>query len=199
MTPPDGEGTAPELPPRELVECVEKEVPKPFNLETLKATLDACTHDLDQEQDRLRSIDAKLSQLAAFSGVSISISATVGGSVLAAGRLSLGFLIALGASITLAAAFLLFAVITAFRGLAPKLYIGPTEEAITARTTGDALRREPEDVMATFVGSRRDVLVHARAINDGKARATTKTFIFAGTGFALIVLAVVVTAVGSVV
>lgn len=170
-----------------------------FDLETAKATLEACTHDLDREEDRLRAIDGKLTQLAAFAGVSISISGSVGGSVLAAGRLPLGFLIALGCCVTVASGLLLAAVIIAFRALSPKLYRGVDEEAVIARTTPDALRRKPEGAIATFAASRRDVLVQARFINDQKAAATTRTFLCAGLGFGVLVLGVVVTAAGSVV
>ena len=49
-----------------------------YDLETVRATLEACTHDLSEEDDRMKTIDSKLTQLAAFSGVSISISGAVG-------------------------------------------------------------------------------------------------------------------------
>jgi hypothetical protein len=42
-----------------------------YNLETAQATLEACTHDLSEEDDRMTTVDGKLTQLAAFAGVSI--------------------------------------------------------------------------------------------------------------------------------
>jgi hypothetical protein len=170
-----------------------------YNLQTVQATLEACTHDLAEENDRMKTIDSKLTQLAAFSGVSISISGGLGGSVLAAGHLPDGFLISLGACIGLAACFLLAAVIVAFRALSPKLYRGIDVSFVQFRTTPDALARDPSDAIANIAAGRRDVFVAARAVNDNKARATTRTFVCAGLGFGLLVLGLLVTAVGSVV
>jgi len=147
----------------------------------------------------MRGIDSKLTQLAAFAGVSISISGSVGGSVLAAGRLSPGFLIALGSCLALGVSLLLAAVISAFRALSPKAYQGIDEEAVADRVTKEALARPPDQAIATFAGSRRDVLFKARSIIDGKADAAIRTFIWAGCGFVMIVLGLLVTAVGSVV
>jgi hypothetical protein len=121
-----------------------------------------------------RTIDGKLTQLAAFSGVSISISGAIGGSVLAAQHLPAAFLIALGACLGLAALWLLAGVILAFRALAPKLYEGTDEREVIARTTPNTLRSDPATVIATFAGTHRDVLVAARKINDQKASATTR-------------------------
>ena len=173
--------------------------PQKYDLETAKATLDACTQDLKSEEERMRALDGKLTQLAAFSGVSISISGGLGGSVLASGRLPLGFAIALGASIAVAAGFLLAGVITAFRTLSPKLYQGVDEQAVIARTTPNALRREPSEAVATFAATRRIVLVEARQINDRKADCATRTFRWVGCGFSALVVALLVTAIGSVV
>jgi len=147
----------------------------------------------------MKTIDGKLTQLAAFSGVSISISGGLGGSVLAAGHLPHGFLIALGACIGLAAGFLLTAVVIAFRALSPKLYRGIDVAAVQSRTTPDALVRDPSEAIAVIAAGRRDVFLTARDVNDRKARATTRTFISAGLGFGLLVVGLLVIAVGSVV
>jgi hypothetical protein len=170
-----------------------------YDPDTARATLEACTHDLDREEDRMRTIDGKLTQLAAFSGVSISISGGLGGSVLAEQRLPLGFAIALGASIAAAAFFLLAAVILAFRALSPKKYQGVDETAVIERTTPTSLNRELSEALATFAGSRREALLAARAINDQKAEATIRTFWCVALGFLMLVSALLVAAVGSVV
>ena len=178
----------------------ETDAPKDgHDLETAKATLAACEWDLEREEDRMRGLDAKLTQLATFAGVSISISGGLGASVLASAKLALGFLIALGACIAVAASLLLAAVITAFRALAPKLYRGVDEASVVARTTPNALKRRPEDAIAVVAASRRDVLVAARGINDRKAIWATRVFILVGFAFGALVLGLVVTAVGSVV
>jgi hypothetical protein len=170
-----------------------------YNLQTAQATLEACTHDLSEEDDRMKTLDGKLTQLAAFSGVSISISGSVGGSVLAAGHLKHGFLIALGACIGVAACLLLAAVVIAFRGLSPQWYRGIDESSPQLRTKPEALRREPSVAIAEIAAGRRDIFLAARAVNDKKAKATIRTFVCAGLGFALLVVGLLVTAVGSVV
>jgi hypothetical protein len=172
---------------------------KEYNLETARATLDACKWDLESEERRMATIDGKLQQLAAFSGVSISISGAIGGSVLAAGDLPLGFLIALGALLGLASTTLLSGVICGFIALSPKLYHGIDEAAVATRVTEEALSREPATAIATFAGSRRDMLIAARTINDKKAEATITMFRLVAVGFACLVAGLLVTAVGSVV
>lgn len=179
----------------------ESETPQPagqYDLRSAQAILDACSDDLDREEQRMTAIDGKLTQLSAFSGVSISISAGVGGSVLAAGRLPEGFAIALGACLGLAAIMLLTAVIRSFGALSPKLYHGIDEAAVAARTTPAALRTSPDVMVATIAAGRRDMLIAARAVNDRKARATTVTFVLVGIGFLLLVASLLVTAVGAV-
>jgi hypothetical protein len=170
-----------------------------YNLQTAQATLEACTHDLSEEDDRMKTLDGKLTQLAAFSGVSISISGSVGGSVLAAGHLKHGFLIALGSCVGVAACLLLAGVVIAFRGLSPKWYRGIDESTPKLRTKPEALQREPSLAIAEIAAGRRDIFLAARAVNDKKATATTRTFVCAGAGFALLVVGLLVTAVGSVV
>lgn len=147
----------------------------------------------------MQTIDSKLGQLAAFSGISISISAGVGGSVISSGRLSLGFLIALGACVVVASALLLGGVISAFAALTPKLYDAIDERAVDARTWPTALRGDTSDAVARIAAGRREMFETARRVNDDKAAATTRTFRLVGAGFTLLVVAVVVIAVGSVV
>jgi hypothetical protein len=119
--------------------------------------------------------------------------------VLAAGHLPKGFLIALGACLGIGACFLLTAVGIAFRALSPKLYRGIDVAAVRARTTPNALNRDPSEAIADIAAGRRDIFLRARAVNDRKARATTATFACAGLGFGFLVLGLLVTAVGSVV
>jgi hypothetical protein len=170
-----------------------------YNVETARAALEACSHDLDREEDRMRTLEGKLTQLAAFSGVSISISGGLGGTVLAGSDLQLGLQIALGTSIALAALALLAAVVVAFVALSPKLYLGVDEQAVIRRTTPESLNREPSEAIATYAASRRDALLSARKINDRKARATTRTFALVAIGFSMLVVSLLIVAVGSVV
>jgi hypothetical protein len=170
-----------------------------YDLDTARATLDACAWDLASEEGRTAALDGKLTQLAGFSGVSISISAAVSGAALVGGKLPHGFAIALGGCVVAAAALLLGGVVSAFAALSPKRYVGVEAAEVAARTTPSALRREPAEALALFAASRRDMLERARGINDQKAAATVRTFRLVGGGFAALVLAIAVTAVGSVV
>ncbi len=147
----------------------------------------------------MRTLEGKLTQLAAFSGVSISISGGLGGTVLAGSNLQLGFQIALGTAIALAALALLGGVVIAFLALSPKLYLGVDEAAVIQRTTPESLNREPSEAFATYAASRRDTLLTARKINDRKARATTRTFGLVAAGFSMLVVSVLIVAIGSVV
>ena len=132
-----------------------------YNLGTAQAMLDACAWDVRHEDARMQTIDGKLGQLAAFSGISISISAGVGGSVIAEGHLSLGFLIALGACVVLASALLLAGVLSAFFALAPKLYDAIDESAVIDRTRPDALRGDTSEALAHIAAGRRDMFIKA--------------------------------------
>lgn len=170
-----------------------------YNVETARVTLAACEFDLDREEERMRNLDAKLTQLATFSGVSITISGGLGANVLAGGRLPDGFLIALGSCVGLAGVLLLCAVVTAFRALAPKKYLGADESALLERTTPNALKRHPDHVLASIAATRREVLFAARKINDRKARLTARVFFMVGLAFAALVCGLIVTAVASVV
>ncbi len=173
--------------------------PEKWGAGTAQATYQACARDLASEEDRMRIIDGKLTNLAAFSGVSIAISGSVGGSVLAGGKLALGFAIALGATIAVAATLLLCGVVTAFRGLSPKAYEGIDEPSAEARVEQGSLERTADEAWARFASTLVVHLVSARQANDAKADATTRAFWLVGAGFAILVLAIVVTAVGSVV
>jgi hypothetical protein len=170
-----------------------------YNPETVRAALAACEWDLDREEARMRGLDSKLTQLAAFSGVSISISGGLGAGVLAGGRLDEGYLISLGACTGLAGVLLLLGVITAFRALAPKDYTGVDETGVIERTTPNGFRRRPEEAMAKVSASRREALIAARAINDRKATSARVVYLFVGSGFAALVAGLIFTAVASVV
>jgi hypothetical protein len=170
-----------------------------YNLDTARAVLEACTHDLSEEEARMQTIDGKLTQLAAFSGVSIAISGGLGGEVLAAGHLKHGFLITLGACIGVAACLLLAGVVVAFRALSPKWYRGIDETAPVLRTKPETLKDDPTVVLAAIAAGRRDIFADARKVNDKKARATTTVFVCVGLGFGALVLGLLVTAVGAVV
>jgi hypothetical protein len=78
-----------------------------MNLDTARATLDCARADVDEETDRMKVLDGKLTNIAAFSGLALSIGGAVGSSVVVSGRLGLGFTIALGAVLSIAVSLLL--------------------------------------------------------------------------------------------
>jgi hypothetical protein len=173
--------------------------PEAWSPGTAQATYTACARDLASEEDRLRILDGKLTNLAAFSGVSLAISGSVGGSVLAAGKLSLGFSITLGATVAIAASLLLAGVISAFSGLHPHEYEGITEADAEARLTQRSLERSEDEAWAQFAATAVVNLVSARMANDSKADTVERTFRLVGAGFSVLVVALLITAVGSVV
>jgi hypothetical protein len=62
-----------------------------FHLDSVQAVADAARADVDAQVARARALDAKLSTIAAFCGVSISVSGALGASVVLSHRLPLGF------------------------------------------------------------------------------------------------------------
>jgi hypothetical protein len=170
-----------------------------FQLETVKATLDCARADVDFEDDRMKVLDGKLSTLATFSGLSVSISASLGANVLVAGKLCTGFTIALGATLTLAVAMLLATTLTAFRGLRPKQYRGITMAVATARVTPRRLSVEPDQALAVLASTYyTDILPAARAANNVKLDRVRAAFRYAAVGLIALVAAVVLTAIGAV-
>lgn len=171
-------------------------MPATWTVETARTTLAACQFDLDSEQQRTQALDGKLTQLAAFIALAIAVSGTVGASVLAAGKLPFGFTIAWGACLTVTGVLWLFAVVQAFRALAPKSYAGIDSDAVIGRVTPSKLGRSEAEVLAEFASGRANVLSKAREINDRKAKRTLWVFWLTGSGFASLIAGLVVTAVG---
>ncbi len=148
----------------------------------------------------MKVLDGKLSTLATFSGLSVSISASLGASVLVTGRLCAEFTIALGVILTFAVVMLLLTTLTAFRGLRPKEYRGITLEAAEKRVTPRRLRQSPQEALAVLAATYyTDVLPAARAANGVKLDKVGEAFGYARWGLIGLVAAVVLTAIGAVV
>jgi hypothetical protein len=88
-----------------------------MNLEAVEATLDAARADMLAERERTDALDGKLTSIAAFSGLSLSISGSVGATVVAGGKLNTGFTIALDSVLGVAAGLFLASVIVCFSAL----------------------------------------------------------------------------------
>jgi hypothetical protein len=173
------------------------EMPRETQLETAKLTLAANEYDLDREEGRMRTVDEKLTLLASSSGVALSIVASLGGSIVAAGRLSAGFTIALGACLCVAVALLFAGVGLAFAALFPKPYEGATTKAILKRAQAGPLGRDPVVAAASFALTRAEMVKTARKVNKRKANALRKVFVLVASGFFAIAAAVAVVSVGS--
>lgn len=171
----------------------------PCEFETVKATLECARADVDAEDDRMKVLDSKLSTLAAFSGLSVSISASIGANVLVTGTLCTGFTIALGATLTFAVLMLLMTTLTAFSGLRPKPYRGITMEVAEARVTPRRLATEPGQALAVLASTYyTDILPATRVANDAKLDCVRGAFRYAALGLIALVAAVVLTALGAV-
>ena len=144
-------------------------------------------------------LDGKLSMLATFSGLSVSISASLGANVLVSGHLETGITIALGVALAFAAIMLLLATLAAFRGLRPKEYKGITLDVASARVTPRRLRVSPAEAMAKLASTYyTEMLPAARAANGVKLDKVVEAFKYARLGLLGLIIAVVLTAVGSV-
>lgn len=171
----------------------------PFQLETIKATLECARADVEMEDDRMKVLDTKLSTLASFSGLSVSISASLGTNVLVAGKLCTGLTIALGITLTFAVSMLLATALTAFLGLRPKQYRGITMEVARSRVTPRRLAGEPGEALAVLASTYyTDILPAARAANNVKLDRVRAAFRYAALGLTALVAAVVLTALGAV-
>jgi len=171
-----------------------------MNPETAQAILDCAKADVVAEDDRMKVLDDKLSTLATFSGLSVSISASLGANVLVARELDVGFTIALGVTLTAAVVMLLLTTLTAFRGLRPKEYRGLTLDSAKSRVTPRRLRADPAEAMAVLAATYyTDILPAARSANNVKLEKVGDAFRYARIGLIGLVVAVVLTATGAVV
>jgi len=170
-----------------------------WDIDTLKATLDVAQRDLDAENDRMKVLDSKLSSLATFSGLTLSVTATLGANVVVAGRLCQAFTVALGAVLVLAALALLLGVFSCFRGLRPKEYRGITLKAAASRVTPTRLGLPPQEALPVLAATYyTDLLPAARAANNVKLDRVVDAFRWTRLGLGLLVGALVLAVVGAV-
>jgi hypothetical protein len=154
-------------------------------LETAKATLETARAEAEEEIDRMKVLDGKLSNVAAFSGVSLSVSGALGANVIASGRLEGSFEVAIGIALAAAVALLLAGVVSCFHGLTPKDFSGITPAAAAERVWPSSLRREPSEALAKIASTyATDILPQARWTNKKKVAATKRAFWLVGLGLA---------------
>jgi hypothetical protein len=171
-----------------------------MNLNTARATLDCARADVDEETDRMKVLDGKLTNIAAFSGLALSIGGAVGSSVVVSGRLGLGFTIALGAVLSIAVSLLLARAILALSGLAPKNYRGITLEAARARVTPKRLELAPEEAVARLASTYYTAMLpQAREANQARCEAFKWAFRLVAGGLAGLVSGLILSSVGAVV
>jgi hypothetical protein len=167
--------------------------------EIAKAALQCAHFDIENETDRTRALDAKLTGIASLSGLALSIGATVGGSVLAAGELNHGFSIALGSVLSVASLLLLLASATALSGLVPKGFQGTSLKAAAERVTDKRLSGDPADEIAILAATYgKKMLPEARATNKLKVGRVRVAYWLVGFGLAGLVFAVFLTTIASV-
>lgn len=170
-----------------------------FELETVKATLECARADIDEETDRMKVLDQKLTSIGAFSGIALSIGGSVGSSVVVAGELSQGFTIALGSVLGVALVLLLAGAVIALRGLMPKDYAGTSLKASADRLTKRRLSMQPEAAIARLAATYRDLLPQARATNKLKVTAVRRAYVLVGFGLGGLALGLILSTVGAVV
>lgn len=162
-------------------------------------TLECARSDLAEETERTRVLDEKLTSIAGFSAIALSIGGGVGSSAVVGGDLKLGLTIALGAVLSLAVVFLLIGALTALRGLHPKDYEGISLKAFDERLTKPRMRMDPREAIAKMAATYRDYLPQARNSNKAKVKAVKRAHLFVGIGLGLLATGLVLSAVGAVV
>ena len=170
-----------------------------FSLETVKATLECAQADIAEETDRMKVLDHKLTSIAAFSGIALSVGSGIGSSTVVSGALSLGFTIALGAVLSVAVIFLLLGAVVALRGLSPKGFEGISLQAFDERLNKSRMRMEPSDAIARMAATYRPHLKQARDSNGAKVDSVRWAYQLVGTGLGLLATGLVLAAVGAVV
>jgi hypothetical protein len=170
-----------------------------MNLDTAKATLECARADVGEERDRARALDDKLVSIASFSGVALSIGASVGATVVVSGTLNLGFTIALGAVLSIAALSLLGAAMVALRGLLPKPFRSTSLSAAEQRVTAARLSMEPAKAIGELAATYyRSMLPEARATNKAKVTAVRRALVLVGGGLGGLVIALILSSVAAV-
>jgi hypothetical protein len=164
-----------------------------------KATLECARADVDYELDRARALDSKLTGIASFSGLALSIGAGVGASVVVSGHLTLGFTIALGAVLSAASLLLLSAAVVALWGLSPKGFQGISlkagEDRVSdERLSGNVAHAIGELAATYYVG----MLPEARDTNAVKVRRARHAYVLVGMGLGGLVVGVILSTVAAV-
>jgi hypothetical protein len=169
-----------------------------LNVETAKATLDCARADVGAELDRARSLDLKLTQIAAFSGLTLSISGTLGGTVLVAGRLPGFFEFAAGTSLGLGVALLFVAIASCFHGLFPKGYEGISLSVARDRVRPSRLSQEPAHAVGVLASTYYTaILPPARRANVVKVGATKQAYKLVGSGLLAVVVGLLLIIIGA--
>jgi hypothetical protein len=155
---------------------------------------------LDDELDRSRSLDSKLTGIASLSGLALSIGAGVGASIVAGGELSHGFTIALGSVLSIASLLLLGAATVALWGLTPKPFQSLSLEAARDRVSDERLSGDAADAIGELAATYYiRMLPEARETNDKKVRHAHRAYRLVTAGLAGLVLGLVLTTVAAVV
>lgn len=164
--------------------------------DTLRITLDCVRTDYDDEIERTSAIDTKLTNVAAFAGVSLAIGGSLGGNVLTSGKIDDGFEIHIAVSLGLAVAFLTTAILVCFRGLWPAPFRGIELDAAKDRIRPDRLASEDavEMLASTYATS---LLPSARGENNRKAKTAKWAYVFVQLGFTALAVSLVLTVIGA--
>jgi hypothetical protein len=171
-----------------------------MQLEVARATLDCARSDMADETDRARALDGKLTNIASFSAIALSISGAVGASVVVSGKLSPGFTIALGSVLGAAVLLLLAGALVALSGLSPKNYRGLALPAARDRVTPARLSDEPAKAIGILAATYyTGMLPEARETNQAKVRTIRRAFWLVGSGLGGLAVGLILSTVAAVV
>jgi hypothetical protein len=164
-----------------------------------QAVLECAWTDVESEAERTRALDAKLTGIASLAGLALSIGASVGATVVVSGHLKLGFAIALGVVLSVAAFLLLTAAIIALKALSPMGFEGISIEAAKERVSDERLSGDPADEIAKLAATySKKILPQARKSNGIKVKRVRYAYWFVGAGLFGLVCGLVLTSVATV-
>ncbi|MEH3054253.1 MAG: hypothetical protein PGN13_09645 [Patulibacter minatonensis] len=156
--------------------------------------------DVAAEMDRGRALDQKLTQVATFSGLAVSLIGSVGSTLLARGNRHSGLAedsrVAAAVLLIVASTLLLASIGVAYWHIAPKKHLGIDEAEFDKRVLLTNLDEPLGLRYLTFVDRHRRTHAQARIVNGRKATATLWAMGLVTAGMGAVVASLIVRAVG---
>lgn len=163
------------------------------------AVLECARADVESETERTQALDSKLTGIASLSGLALSIGASVGATVVVSGDLGHGFIIALGAVLSIASLLLLASAAVALSGLTPKEFQSLSLDSAKERVSDARLSGDPADAIAELAATYYvQMLPEARQTNSVKAQRASWAYWLVGSGLGGLVVGLILSSIAAV-